>query len=112
MKILSGFSIKKGVILIIAFSIASLEGIVAEHLQYLYAYPSAFLASFFLGASPIITERIAPLTVHGIESRKHFLFSEEFNFGYDLSGIAFFLFLIFILVSFFVIIWCNWYNYN
>lgn len=53
---ISEFKIKNGIVLTIALAVASMEGMIAVQIQYLYAYPSAYIASLFLGALPIITE--------------------------------------------------------
>ncbi len=52
----SEFKIRNGIVLAIALIVASMEGMIADQIQYLYAYPSAYIASFFLGSSPILTE--------------------------------------------------------
>ena len=56
MSTISKSKVRNVIILAMALAVASLERMVAEQVQYILAYPSAYIASFFLGASPIMTE--------------------------------------------------------
>lgn len=56
MKTLSGFKLIHGVIIAIAVAVAGCEGVLAGQIQRLYAYPSAYVSSFFLGVTPLLTQ--------------------------------------------------------
>lgn len=52
---LTDFKTKNIVVLAIALIVASFEEIIAGQVQILFVYPSAYIASFFLGSGPIMT---------------------------------------------------------